>query len=115
MDKKTDVIDNEDYKFLQEQIKDRPINRRKLIKRSITTILMAIIFGLVACITFILLEPVFSKMIEPKPAEEEPPVVVISEEDELLPEDMLSEKTIEEDLYQPPVLRQTPLMNIKAQ
>ncbi len=96
MDKKTDVIDNEDYKFLQEQIKDRPINRRKLIKRSITTVLMAIIFGLVACITFILLEPVFSKMIEPKPAEEEPPVVVISEEDELLPEDMLSEKTIEE-------------------
>ncbi len=52
-----------DYEFIKEKIKDRPINRKKLLKRMVVTVASAIIFGFVACITFLLLEPTFGKLI----------------------------------------------------
>lgn len=54
-----------DYNFIQEKIKDRPINKKKLARKMAKTVGTAILFGLVACITFILLEPVFSRMVNP--------------------------------------------------
>lgn len=39
--------------FMREKIKSRPINSKKLLRRTITTIVMAIIFGIVACCTFL--------------------------------------------------------------
>lgn len=78
--------------FMKETIKQRPLNRRKLLRRTIITAAMAIIFGLVACLTFLLLEPVISNQLHP---EEEPEPVVFDQEtpeDEILPEDMLTEE-----------------------
>lgn len=78
--------------FMKETIKQRPLNRRKLLRRTIITAVMAIIFGLVACLTFLLLEPVISNRLHP---EEEPEPVVFDQEtpeDEILPEDMLTEE-----------------------
>ena len=46
--------------FMKETIKQRPLNRKKLIRKTIVTVAMAVIFGLVACLTFLLLEPVIS-------------------------------------------------------
>lgn len=81
--------------FMKETIKQRPLNRRKLLRRTMITAAMAIVFGLVACLTFLLLEPVISNRLHP---EEEPETVVFepeTQEDEILPEDMLTEETQE--------------------
>lgn len=80
-----------DFEFLQEKIKERPINKRKLLKRTLITASMAVLFGLLACLSFLLLEPVLNNWLYP---EEEPEVVTFpQEQNEMLPEDMLTEGT----------------------
>jgi serine protease Do len=80
-----------DFDFLQEKIKERPINKRKLIKKTILTASMAVLFGVLACLSFLLLEPVINNWLYP---EEEPEIVTFPQEkDEMLPEDMLTEGT----------------------
>lgn len=79
--------------FMKETIKQRPLNRRKLIRRTLITAAMAVIFGMVACFTFLLLEPVISNRLYP---EEEPETIVFeeeTEEDEILPEDMIADES----------------------
>ena len=72
---------------IQEKVKQRPLNRRKLLRRTIITASMAVIFGVLACITFLVLEPVFSNILHP---EEEPENIEIPmDSDEILPEDMM--------------------------
>lgn len=60
---KENIKEESDYSFIQEKIKDRPINKKKLIRKMILTGGLAIIFGLVACMTFIFLEPLFGKVV----------------------------------------------------
>lgn len=85
---------NSQNDFLIEKIKKRPINRGKLLRRTIITALMAVIFGLIACFTFLILEPVISNWLYP---EEKPELVVFPEDTkEMLPEEMLAEKLPEE-------------------
>lgn len=80
-----------DFEFLQEKIKERPINKKKLLKKMIVTASMAVLFGLLACLSFVLLEPVLNNWLYP---EEEPEIVTFpQEQDEMLPEDMLTEGT----------------------
>ena len=82
-------IQASDFEFLQEKIKERPIDKKKLIQRTIITASLALLFGLIACLTFLVLEPVLNNWIYP---EEEPEIVTFTqEEDEMLPEDMLTE------------------------
>ena len=82
-----DFEQNQNYEMIKERMKERPINRKKLMRRTMITVSMAIIFGVFACITFLVLEPVFSNLLYPEPA---PEVVELpKEEDEVLPEDML--------------------------
>ncbi len=84
-----DTDQNKQSDFMMEKIKERPVNKKKLLRRTVTTAAMAVIFGLIACLTFLILEPVFSNWLYP---EEEPQAVVFPEEiDELAPEDMLVE------------------------
>lgn len=75
------------FDFMREQIKERPLNKRKLLRRTVLTAAMAVVFGLVACLTVLVLEPVFSNWIYP----EEPPAQVVfpPETEEILPEDMV--------------------------
>lgn len=81
--------------FMIEKIKDRPINKKKLIRRTLTTALMAVIFGLIACVTFLLLEPIINNWLYP---EEEPQVIIFPEDlDEMTPEQMLSENMQQEN------------------
>ena len=76
--------------FLQEKIKERPVNRKKLARRTAITIVMAMVFGLVACVTFLLLEPVINKMLYP---EEKAQIVRFPEEkQEIKPEDMAADE-----------------------
>ncbi len=84
--------------FLKETHRRRPINKGKLAKRTFFTVLMAILFGVVACITFMLLQPVISSKMNPQ---EEPTIntVVLQEDtEEMSPEEMLSEYMQQEAL-----------------
>ncbi|MDE6184951.1 MAG: hypothetical protein K2G39_05930, partial [Lachnospiraceae bacterium] len=95
--------DNTD--FMIEKIKQRPLNKRKLVQRTLITAAMAVVFGMVACFTFLLLEPVISNRLYP---EEEPQTVVFveeTEEDEILPEDMIADDSqMQSEPSEPPVL-----------
>jgi len=83
------IINHND--FMIEKIKERPINRKKLMRRMIITASMAVIFGLVACVTILLLEPVISNFLYPE--DETASIVTFPEEvEEMEPEDMLADK-----------------------
>lgn len=85
-----DTEQNKQSDFMIEKIKERPLNKKKLLRKTVTTVCMAVIFGLIACLTFLILEPVFNNWLYP---EEAPPLVILPEEsDELAPEDMLVEE-----------------------
>lgn len=81
-----------DYSFLQEKIKERPINRKKLIRTSLNTATFAVVFGLVACVTFILLEPVIGNWLNPQKDNGVEIVTLPAEEEEMRPEDMVQDE-----------------------
>jgi len=93
-------IQNNDYQIIQERVKQRPLNKKKLMRRMIITASMAVIFGVLACFTFLVLQPVFSNLLNPGT---EPAAIEIPEdtEDEILPSDMVLED--EEELPPPQV------------
>lgn len=85
-----DFEKNTQEDFLWEKIKVKPVNKKKLIRRTIITASMAVVFGLIACVTFLVLEPLISNWLYP---EEKPQRVVFPEDkEEMSPEDMLAEK-----------------------
>ncbi len=84
-----DLEQKEPTEFLRETIKVAPVNKKKLLRRSLITASMAVVFGLIACFTFLVLEPVISNWLYP---EETPEIVTFPEEvEEMAPEDMLAE------------------------
>lgn len=86
---------SQDIEFIKEKVKERPLNRKKLLRRTILTASMAVIFGLIACLTFLVLEPVFTNLLYP---EQEPDPVELQEEnieEEMRPEDMILEEETE--------------------
>lgn len=85
-----DFEQNQSFQYVKEKVKERPINRRKLLRRTMITAGMAVIFGLIACLTFLLLEPVFSNWLYP---EEGPALVEIPQDtEETLPQDMIMDE-----------------------
>lgn len=82
-----DFEKSRNYEMITERMKERPINRKKLMRRTVITVSMAVIFGVFACFTFLVLEPVFSNFLYPEPEPEE--IVLPEEMEEILPEDML--------------------------
>ena len=81
-----------DTGFISEKIKQRPINRAKLLRRTAITFFLAIVFGIVACFTFLFLQPVFSDRLYP---EAEPEPITLPEEvpdEELTPEEMFADE-----------------------
>ncbi len=86
--------------FLRETIKQKPVNKKKLLRRTLITVAMAVVFGLVACFTFLVLEPVISNKLYPeeKPEEVQFPEETVSEE--MNPEDMLVEEEVVEEPVQ---------------
>ena len=74
MDKKK----QEEYHFVKEHIKKIPVDRKKLRTRLIGTILLAVLFGVVAAFVFAALRPVFDNLLHQKDN-----TVVISGQDEI--------------------------------
>lgn len=89
--------DEQEFAFIKEKIKDKPINKRRLLIRAGYNLLCAVIFGAVACLVFVLLKPYMEEWLYPKeestisfpkddvPGEEEPEEQTGEEEKEESP------------------------------
>ena len=78
--------------FIKERIKARPVNKAKLMRRMVGTILSAIVFGFVFCLCFIFLE---SKIDDFLHKDDNIPYIEFTEdvvEEEMLPENMLTDE-----------------------
>ena len=76
--------------FMHEEIKKRPMNRKKLMQRARETMAIAVLFGVVSCIVFAILLPIINNIVNP--GEKETMTVTLpetSESEELTPEEML--------------------------
>ena len=78
-----------DIGFLQEEIKKRPLNRKKMMRRMTLVAVMAAIFGAVACLFFLLLEPIFNRILYPQEAVTGVSYPEETETEELTPEEMI--------------------------
>lgn len=56
----------EEVHFIREKIKDKPINRKKILHKGIATIGYAILFGVVSCLVFCVLRPIMEPWFEPE-------------------------------------------------
>lgn len=86
----------ERFDFISQKVKDRPLNKRKLIRKTIITVAMAIIFGLIASLTFFLLQPVLNNWLHPQEQIEKIEIPIT--EDEVLPQEMVVH---EEEMLKP--------------
>ncbi len=76
--------------IISEQIKRRPINKYRLLRKSAITAVLAILFGIIASVTIWLLEPVLSKWVsKPEPAPVRDEVHFIDSGDEITPQEVL--------------------------
>ncbi len=78
--------------FVKERIKARPINKKKFFRKMLTTILLAVVFGVVFCISFLFLEPKIDSWLHPEDKVQFVEFPENTVEDELLPENMLTEE-----------------------
>lgn len=56
----------EEQHFITEKIKDKPLNKKKLLGKGTATIGYAILFGIVSCLVFCGLKPIVEPLFEPK-------------------------------------------------
>ncbi len=105
MEKKHMESENASSKdFVKERIKARPVNRAKLVRKMIGTVLSAVVFGFVFCLCFIFLEPKIDKLLY-----KDDTVLYVefpedAVEEEMLPENMLTEEQQEQGEVLPEVL-----------
>lgn len=78
---------NDKFEFLTQKVKDRPVNKRKLVRKMLVTVSSAIIFGLIVCLTIALLQPVINNWLHPQ--EKIDTIEIPVAEDEILPEEMV--------------------------
>lgn len=79
----------EDFSFMKEKIKEKPLNKRKIVSKILLTLLCAAIFGVVASLIIAFLLPRLQKRITP---EEQPEMIVIPR-DERIPETEIESET----------------------
>lgn len=83
--------------FMREEIRQRPVNKKKLLRRTLTTAFLAVLFGAIACAVFIFLEPVISEMMNPTKKAAPVSFTEGTTEEEMNPEDMIaSDEQIQE-------------------
>lgn len=88
--------ENNDYTFLQEKIKDRPINRKKVFKQSLITSAIAVVFAVCACFLFFFIE---KKYVTDHSNEQPEKVKITLQEtaDEIIPSNLPMEEDLQED------------------
>lgn len=58
--------DREEFAFIKEKIKEKPVDKKRLIKQGAYTIGFAILFGVVACFVFTFMHPIMEDWLHPK-------------------------------------------------
>lgn len=57
---------NEGKHFIKEKIKDKPLNKKKIVHKGIATIGYAVLFGFVSCLVFCVLRPIMEPWFAPE-------------------------------------------------
>lgn len=83
----------EEFSFIREKIKSKPIDKGRLALKTLWVVFSAILFGLIACLTFVAAKPKFEILME-EPPEGNP--VTIPRDQEPEPEDETGESGTEE-------------------
>ncbi|MCI9175607.1 MAG: serine protease [Lachnospiraceae bacterium] len=65
-EKKEQAKQAQEFDFIKEKIKDKPVNKRRLLARAGWNLLGAVVFGVVACFVFVLLKPYFEEWMYPE-------------------------------------------------
>lgn len=85
--------DNDQFSFINEKIKEKPVNKKRLLMQAGFIALMAVVFGIIASLVFAYFQPKFESLFCP----EEEPVVTIPQDSvavtELTEETETSEET----------------------
>lgn len=85
--------DNDQFSFINEKIKEKPVNKKRLLMQAGFIALMAVVFGIIASLVFACFQPKFESLFYP----EEEPVVTIPQDSvavtELTEETETSEET----------------------
>lgn len=89
----------DEFVFIREKIKARPIDKRKLAINTGLTIFSAVMFGLIACVTFVFLAPVLTDRIT---APSKDTQTVTSIEPVIFPEETIEEEMAPEDMLVAP-------------
>lgn len=84
----------EDYQFIREHRKEKPVNRKRLIHRMLETVFLAVVFAAVGCLVFVLLQPRLEEYFTP---DEQPQVSFTEPEQPQLPVDSTEQKEPEKD------------------
>lgn len=61
--------DNDQFSFINEKIKEKPVNKKRLLMQAGFIALMAVVFGIIASLVFAYFQPKFESLFYP---EEEP-------------------------------------------
>lgn len=69
--------EKEEVPFIREKIKEKPVNKRKLLKQGSFTVVFAVLFGLIACFVFTLMQPYMKSWLYP---EKEPEIQIPADE-----------------------------------
>lgn len=88
---------DQQYEFVTETIKTKPINVRRLVMKAVYTVLMAALFGVVASLVFVFLEPEISKRIHPV---DDTKTVTIPGDEAYNEEDTDNTETVETEIRQ---------------
>ena len=67
-EKKEQRENKEEYAFITETIKDKPVNKRRLARKAGWTVLSGLLFGLAACVAFVAAKPKLETLMEPQPS-----------------------------------------------
>ena len=84
-------MEEKEYEFVHETIKKKPVNKKKLLRRTVLTAALAVVFGLVACVTFLLIEPVINNVLNPEKISK---VEFPEEKKEGKPQELLTEESV---------------------
>ncbi len=102
-----ETVPEVDTAFMQEEIKTPPVSRRQLLRRLGELAFIGAVFGTVACIIFVLIEPLINHLLYPR--EETVQEITLPEEtaqEELTPEEMQEkDREKEEELLREEISR----------
>lgn len=58
---------NQEFSFIKEKIKEKPINKRRLFYKILWVVFGGCLFGLMACLTFVVAKPKLEVLVKPRP------------------------------------------------